>query len=235
MRAGIVACIVLLILAVAACEASADSPSMEAVSLDTSITLSANGDGHVVQYIIVTDVSPMPIAVGVIRIRLPENSGFPGNVLGSPHRYTNVSVQKQDGSPMEYGISPDGDSLVLDIFCRDSLMEGWNTHFILTYDVGSMAKNGIVTSEVSYASGVEGMSINDSHVTLNIPPGTRATYASPGASVDGEQIGWQGKDALGIYAEYTSLPIPGLPMPFQYAFWGGSVLLSLIWCFKPRK
>jgi hypothetical protein len=235
MKALLGASIVLLMLAFAAGEASSASPAMEAVSLDTSITLSLNGDGHVVQHIVVTDVSATPIAVGLICIRLPENAAFPGNVMGSRHNYTNITVQKQDGSPVEYNVSQDGNSLVLDIFCMDQLMEGWNTHFILAYDVGSMATNGILASQVAYASGVEGMSVNDSHVALNIPPGTRVTYTSAGASIDGKRIDWQDKDALSIYAEYTSLPIPGLPMPLQYGAWGGLALLSLIWCFKPRK
>jgi hypothetical protein len=235
MRSGIAACIVLLMLAVAAGAASADSPSLEAVSLDTSIAISPNGDGHVIQHIVIKDLSTSPIAVGVVSIRLPGNGTFPGNLLGSPHGYTNITVRKQDGSPVEYYLIPGDDSLILDIFCREKLMEGWNTHFILTYDIGSIANGGILTSQVAYANGMEGMSINDSRVTLNIPPGTRATYTSPGATIDGERIIWRGKDALSIFAEYTSLPIPGLPIPFQYAFWGGSVLISLIWCFKSGK
>jgi hypothetical protein len=232
--AALAAIVLLLITAVPGTAALAGE-GMTSSRIYTTVRLNDLGGGHVEQHIIIADISNIPIAAGAFTLDLQKNDAPWAGLISPRNNYHNVSVNRQDGTPAECVLKESGGSVQLQIFSPDLLMTNWNTQFIVSYDVDRMISNNLLTSEFGFSGALSGPPMDECELTVLLPAGSHVTCASPGAAIAGSSVSWTGPDAYDVAIEYSRLPLPSLQVPLQYLFWGGLMLLALVWCFKPRR
>jgi hypothetical protein len=235
-KAGALTALGVVILAVLASgSATAGSAVVTESSVYTDVRLDSSGGGHINQHILITNIAPEPIALGAMTLQLLKNDDPLAGVITPRNDYRNISVTRQDGTPVEYVLAETGGDVRLKVFSRDLLMTGWNCQFIVSYDVDPMISDNLVTKEFAYSSAITGTRPKESLMTVTLPEGSHVVYASPGASLQGVTLSWSGSAANAVSIEYASLPLPSSPVPLQYLFWGGLALVALAWSFKPRR
>lgn len=214
--------------------ALADGPVITGSATDTIVRLNGDGSGHVDQHMTITNVESSPIVVGTVTLDLLKNDALWSGLISPRDNYRNVTVTRDDGTPVEYNLTEQDGYEQLQIFSQDVLVTGWNSQFTVSYDVDDMVGDNLLTKEFGLSEGLDGTKAGDSRLTVVLPSGSHVTCASPGAVVQGSSVSWSGPAAGSVSLEYSGLPLPAAPVPLQYLFWGGLMVAAVVWCFKPR-
>jgi hypothetical protein len=207
----------------------------ETTSMYTIATVSGNGTVHVTHHVIITDMATSPMVVGAIEISLGSHSWPVVQFVIGGGKYANLSVTTQEGHSVEYTATESNDTITAQIFSDEALLPGWNSQFIISYDIIGGVTKGILSDQFKFSNINIGAEKGDTRLTVVLPENTTVLTASDGAEIDGRTVTWNGNSSESTYVEYSSLPLPAAPIPYNYTIWGGLMLAAIVWAVKPRR